>query len=189
MRWQQLFADLDAQFEAAETAAERADAASRARAEVGAVRLVDRLRGALRSPVTLRCRGAGQLTGVLVDAGPDWLLLAGDRGDELLVAAAAVLEVAGLGRATAVPAGRSTVQSRLDLRRALRALARDRSSVVVVLEDGATLTGTVDRVGADFVELADHAAGEFRRPGVVRGVRAVVIGAVAVVRTTAPALD
>jgi anti-sigma-K factor RskA len=189
MRWQQLFADLQAQFEEAEAAAERAESASRVRAELGAVRLADRLRGALGSAVTLRCRGAGPVTGVLADCGPDWLLLDGDRGTELLVAAAAVLEVSGLGRRTAVPAEATPVQARLDLRRALRALARDRSAVVLVLEDGAVLTGTIDRVGADFVELADHPAGELRRPGAVRGVRAVVIEAVVVVRTVRPALD
>ena len=39
MRWQQLFADLQAQFEEEEAAAERSESASRARAEMGAVRL------------------------------------------------------------------------------------------------------------------------------------------------------
>jgi hypothetical protein len=39
-------------------------------------------------------------------------------------------------------------------------------------------------VGADYVELAEHAADEPRRAEAVRGVRAVVITAVAVVRTT-----
>ena len=37
MRWQQLFADLQAQFDEEEAAAERSESASRARAEMGAV--------------------------------------------------------------------------------------------------------------------------------------------------------
>src|SRR3954451_9856628 len=67
MRWQQLFGDLSAQLDHAEADAERAEAASRARAEVAAVRLVDRLRGSEGRPGQLRCRGAGRLAGQLGD--------------------------------------------------------------------------------------------------------------------------
>ena len=51
------------------------EAASRTRSEIGAVRLTDRLRGAVGSRVALQCSGAGQVSGELVDVGPDWLLL------------------------------------------------------------------------------------------------------------------
>jgi hypothetical protein len=183
MRWQQLFADLQAQFDQEEAAAERSEAASRTRAEVGAVRLVERLRGALGFPVVLGCVGAGPVAGVLVDVGVDWLLLDGDGGREDLVAMRAVRTVGGLGRRTAVPEPVSGVRSKLDLRRAMRGLARDRSVVQVVLDDGIVLTGTVDRVGADYVELAEHPADQPRRSEAVQGVRAVVLDALAVVRT------
>src|SRR5215212_8669245 len=69
MRWQQLFGDLQAQFEAEETAAEQAESASRARAEVGALGIGDRLRGALGFPLVLGCLGAGPVAGVLVGVG------------------------------------------------------------------------------------------------------------------------
>src|SRR3954454_2647408 len=163
MRWQQLFADLGAQFAEAEAAADRAESASRTRAEIGAVRLAERLAGAVGHPVELRCRGAGQLGGVLAEVGADWLLLEEEAGREALVATAAVLAVAGLGRQTAAPAEGGQVQARFDLRRAARALARDRSAVQVVVEDGGVLTGTIDRIGADFLELAAHALDEPRR--------------------------
>lgn len=189
MRWQQLFADLTAQFEEQDTAAERAGAASRARAEMGAVHLADRLRGALGRSVALRCRGAGDVSGVLVDVGPDWMLLDAGQGREVLVAARTVLAVAGLDRRTAVPVDESGVRARLDLRWALRGLARDRSSVTIVLEDGAQLAGTVDRVGADYVELAEHPIDRPRRAGEVRGVRAVLLGAVAIVTTAASGVE
>jgi hypothetical protein len=189
MRWQRLFADLQAEFDEAEAAAERAEDASRRRAETGAVRLVDRLAGALGQPLALRCRGAGDVTGVLVEVGVDWLLLADDGHREVLVATSTVRTVVGLGRATAPAEDPGPVRARLDLRRALRGLARDRSVVQVVLDDGAVYVGTVDGVGADHVELAEHAADQPRRAAAVRGVRAIALPAVAVVRTLAPGLD
>jgi hypothetical protein len=188
MRWQQLFADLQAQFDEEEAAAERSESASRARAEIGAVRLAQRLQGAVGSRLTLTCRGVGQVPGVLVEIGADWLLLDDDGGRQCLVASAAVRAVAGLGRATAPPEPEGVVRVRMDLRRALRGLARDRAPVQLVLDDGGVLTGTVDRVGADYVELAEHAADLPRRAEAVQGVRAVVIAAVAVVRTAPPGL-
>ena len=186
MRWQQLFADLEAQFDEAAAASERADESSRARAEMGAVRLADRLRGALGHPVTLRCRGAGQLSGTLADVGADWLLLEEDGGREALVASAAVLAAGGLGRQTAPSEEAGPVRGRLDLRRAIRALARDRAAVQVLLEDGGSLSGTVDRVGADHLELAEHGADQPRRAEAVQGVRAVALDGIAVVRTLLP---
>jgi hypothetical protein len=189
MRWQQLFADLQAQFEAAEDAESRAEWASRARAEVGAVRLADRLGGSLGTRLTLTCRGAGRLSGVLTETGSDWLLLADDRGRDQLVAMAAVRAAAGLGRRSAAAEHEGSVRAQLDLRRALRGLARDRAAVQVVLDDGTALTGTIDRVGADYVELAEHAADEPRRAGAVRGVQAIVISAVAVVTSLSAGWD
>jgi hypothetical protein len=188
MRWQQLFADLQAQFEAEESAAEQAEFASRARAEVGALALADRLRGALGLPLVLGCRGAGTVTGVLVEVGADWLLVEDDGGRQALVALAAVRSVAGLGRRTAAAEPVGPVRGRLDLRRALRGLARDRSGVQITLDDGGVLSGTLDRVGADYVEVAEHPADLPRRSEAVQGVRAVVIDAVAVVRTVTPGL-
>lgn len=189
MRWQQLFADLSAQFEHAEDAEERAESASRARAELGAVRLADRLRAAVGGSLVLRCEGAGQVAGRLTDVGADWLLLEDERGDEVLVASAAVLAVTGLGRVTAPPETAGVVRGRLDLRWAVRAVARDRSTVQIVLADGGRLVGTVDRVGLDFCELAEHAEDEPRRAGAVRGVQAVALSAVVLVRTVLPRLD
>lgn len=188
MRWHQLFADLQAQFDEEETASERSESASRARSEMGAVRLAERVRGALGLPLVLGCGPAGQVSGVLLDVGVDWLLVEDDHARQHLVAIKAVRTVAGLGRRTAAALPAGPVARRLDLRRALRALARDRSTVQVVLDDGTILGGTLDRVGADYVELAEHHADVARRVEAVQGVRAVVIDAVAVVRTSPPGL-
>jgi hypothetical protein len=189
MRWEQLFADLQAQFEAEEAATERAESASRARTEVGAVELADRLRGSLGLPLTLGCGGAGTVTGTPVEVGPDWLLVEDDAARQSLVALSAVRWVSGLGRRTAAAEPPGPVRGRLDLRRALRGLARDRSAVHVLLDDGVVLSGTLDRVGADYVEVAEHPTDLPRRAEVVQGVRAVVIDRIAVVRTVTAALD
>src|SRR3712207_5533866 len=183
MRWQQLFADLQGQFEQAEGEEARAEWASRARAEVGAIRLTDRLGGSVGADVPLTCRGAGRVSGVLADVGVDWLLVTDERGRDQLVSAGAVRAVSGLGRWT-VPAedDGTAVRARLDLRRALRGLARDRSVVQVVLDEGSVLTGTIDRVGADYLDLAEHPVDQPRRSGAVRQVHAVVLDGVAVVR-------
>lgn len=186
MRWQQLFADLEAQFEAERDATDRGEVSSRTRHEVGALQFRDRLAGALGSPVVLSCRGAGAVPGTVADVGSDWLLLVDDQGRECLVALSAVVSVTGLGRRTAPAEDEGAVRARLDLRRALRGLARDRAAVQVVLDEGTRLHGTIDRVGADFVELAEHAADAHRRADAVRGVRTVVVDAVAVVRTVLP---
>ena len=45
------------------------------------------------------------------------------------------------------------------------------------------MSGTVDRVGADFVEMTEHGAGEPRRRAEVSGVRTVPFAALALVRS------
>jgi hypothetical protein len=52
------------------------------------------------------------------------------------------------------------------------------------LESGVTLTGTIDRVGGDHLDLAMHALDEPRRPESVTGIRTVVTSSV--VRITVP---
>jgi hypothetical protein len=181
VRWRALFDDLEGQLAAAAAAELDAEVAERTRTETGRVRAADRLAAALGSPVALTVDGAGAVRGVLADTGPDWLLLDEGAGREVLVALPAVLSVGGLARGTAVQA-EGPVARALDLRRAVRGLARDRAGVVVVLRDGSLVSGTVDRVGADFIEVAEHPPGEARRAAAVRGVRLVALGAVALVR-------
>jgi len=44
------------------------------------------------------------------------------------------------------------------------------------------LTGTIDRVGADFLEMAEHALDVARRAGNVAGVRTVPFTGLALIR-------
>jgi hypothetical protein len=184
MRWQALFDDLEAQVEAAEAAELQAEVADRTRRETGLLRVLDRLQASAGHPVGVSTWGGGTVRGTLLDSGPDWLLLAETGLREVLVPTAAVLGVSGLGARSAVPGSEGEVGRRLDLRWALRGLARDRAGLSVVLRDGSTLTGTLDRVGADHVDVAEHPPGEARRATAVRQVRLVPLTAVALLRST-----
>ena len=175
-RWEELFGDLAGQAEAADAAEHAAEVGDRSRREHALLTLADRLRPAVGSALLVTCAGAGPVRGVLREVGPDWLLLE----DDTLVAAAAVLGITGAGARAEVSARQ--VDARLDLRWALRGLARDRSGVRLVLVDGTTLAGTVDRVAADHLDLAEHPEGEARRASAVRQVRLVPLPAIAVVR-------
>lgn len=185
MRWDGLFADLEAQAEALELAERAAEVDERARLEIGRIRLLDRLRPAVGRPVRLRCRGDVTIAGPLRRVGPDWLLIDEGGEREALVVTAAVLGVSGLDRLSGVPDTEGVVESRLGLRHALRGIARDRSAVRITDQSGTTVDGTVDRLGADYVELAEHPAGELRRRADVRDVVVLPLAALAVVRRAA----
>lgn len=183
MRWERLFADLEAQADVLFAAEFEAEVAERSRAEYGRLRLVDRLRPVVGHELRLAVVGVGDVPARLLRVGPDWLLGAEAAGREVLIGLDAVTSVRGLGVATAPARTLGPVESKLNFRRALRGIARDRAPVTVQLVDGQVFAGTVDRVGADFLELAEHAPGEPRRPGAVRSVRTVVLSAIAVART------
>lgn len=179
MRWDDLFADLEAQAHALSVAERDAEVAELTRLETSRLTMASRLRPALGEAVRVRCVGGMVLVGRLSAVGAGWLLLDEDAGREAFLAAAAVVSIAGLGRLAApVPA----LDAGLGIGRALRGLARDRSVVRACLTDSTVIDGTVDRVGADFVELAVHAAGEPRRRQEVREVLVVPISALAVLR-------
>ena len=182
MRWQGLFDDLEAQFDAAQAAELAGEVAERTRREMALLRLADRLRAAQGAPVAVMLPGAGTVRGRLLDAGVDWLLVDELGGREVLVPLAAVLGVTGPGPRSAVPDD-GAVAKRLDLRWALRGLARSRTGVTLGLVDGSIVTGTLDRVASDHLDLAEHGLDEARRAGAVRAIRLVPLSALALVRS------
>jgi hypothetical protein len=173
-------ADIEAQFDAAEAAEMAAEVRDRTRREVALVSLVDRLRAAIGAQVTLGVPHLGSVHGQVSGVGPDWLLLTESPSRDVLVPLAAAITVGGLGPNADPPGGE--VAARLGLRYALRLLARDRAAVVITLSDGRALTGTLDRVGADFVDVAEH-SGEGARREATRATT-VAFSAIVLIRST-----
>jgi hypothetical protein len=182
MRWDNLFGDLEAQADALELAQRMGEVEERARIETAQLRLLDRLRAAVGFALRLRLVTGALVDGELTRVGGQWLLVNELAGRQALVPLSAVASVSGLGRLAAAPNSQGAVESRLGLTHVLRGIARDRSPVRAELVGGATIDGTIDRVGADFVELAAHAAGVARRHGDVRQVLLVAVAALAVIR-------
>ena len=196
MRWDRLFADLEARFTEIADAEADAELADRERVAVGGISSMQRLAGSIGAPVRLQLAGGAVVTGPLRTVGADWLLVEEGMGRDCLVAWAAVVAVGGLTTVTGAAA--TTTAQHLDLRRAVRGLARDRAPVAIALTGwaggtadplapsattGSTeVVGTIDRVGADFLEVAVHAAWEPRRPGAVRAVVLIPLRGVVLVR-------
>jgi hypothetical protein len=179
MRWARLFDDLGGQIEAAEQADRAAESAELRRLELSRVTLVDRFAGAVGSNVTLALEGVDPLTGVLTQVGRDWALVQ-NAGTETLVAVSAITAVTDLPVAPGPPT--AGVDRSLGLGFVLRRLARDRAPVSVVMRTGTTFTGTIDRVGADFLDMAEHAADRPRRADAVQRVCTLPFAALAMVR-------
>lgn len=181
MRWAELFRDLEAQLDAASAAELAGEVADRTRREFARIRTVDRLRAAEGREVVLAVAGAGAVRGSVLDCGPDWVLVAQASNREVLVSLAAVLGVAGLDpRAAAEPGSEGAVAARCGLGTVLRALARDRSEVACTVLDGSVTVGTIDRVGADYLEIAPGHPGERRGRDAGTQLRLVPFAALAV---------
>lgn len=180
-RWDLLAADMAAQAEALELQDRAAEIAERARHEIGQLQLADRLRDGVGSVVTVTCCGRVTSRGVLRRIASDALLIQEQGSRECLLSLPCVLSISGVTWQSAAPSG-SPVAERIGLRMLLRAISRDRSEVRIALLDASTVSGTIDRVGADFLELATHPAGEARRRSAVRQLIVVPLSGVVAVR-------
>lgn len=160
MRWERLFDDLEAQLELEHLRELDGEVADRIRRERAQIQLQARLLGTVGAgPVSVRLPG-GTETGAVIDVGPDWVLLDRPPDRVVLVPTAAVRSFTGLAPRALEP---SLVARRFTLRLVLSALSRDRAVVEVVDIDGGRTVGTIDVVGADHLDLAEHAADEPRR--------------------------
>ncbi|MEO7448510.1 MAG: hypothetical protein ABI336_09590 [Humibacillus sp.] len=182
MRWDRLFEDLEAQLAAEQESDRDAEIADRTRRERALLGLHERLLANVG--VELGWWVAGRsLRATVLDVGPDWVLTTVAQGRPLLLRLEAVRSVGGLQRGAQTP---SVVARRFTLPLALGAVSRDRVAVELCDIDGRMVVGTVDVVGADHLEVAEHAADETRRSGNVTAVSLVPYASLAWVRRVRP---
>lgn len=187
MRWNDLFADLEAQLEFGQWQAMEQDAAELTRGLWAELTLMDRLRAALGQQVRIMLRDGRAQTLVLKAVGPAWVGGA-DGANALLVPREAILSVDADLRRAVVPS--KPLQAGPKMGSVYRMLARRREPVQIVARHGDTLAeGTIDRVGYDHLDLALHARDEFRRTTALRGFRIVPFEAIQLVRTSPMGLD
>ncbi|MCD4849283.1 hypothetical protein LN996_00515 [Arthrobacter sp. AK01] len=180
MRWDSLFDDLEAQFSAERALERESEISERARVELAAIELGDRLRAVAGSGIKIVLADGSIIRGSLRHVGGEWLGLV-DGSREWLVPCASVLSYEGLGRSVRKPL--SPMQRSLGISAALRALARDRAELIVYLSartgDGYKVQGVIDRVGRDHFDLAVVPDGEVRRVGNVRAVLTIPFSSLA----------
>lgn len=185
MHWDHIFEDLEGQL-AAEWEAERAvlDAESE-RLRIAKLELRTRLRRLqLRERVIwLRLSDGARRSVQLRAVGADWIAAqAADSVSTLIVPLTAVTSIETdhgslLDALEDSAAAADSLRERMTLGFVLRDLGRRRIPLRVALRDGETLHGTVDRAGADHLDLAVHDVGEPRRAAAVRAFRIVPFGA------------
>lgn len=175
-RFDDLLAGIAAEAEAADAAALDADIAEVERAVRAESRLLDRLRAQRMAHIEIA--GGGQVSGLVAAVGRDVVVIAADDGDWAIPAwgMAAVIELPGGAREAHSPS------ERLGLASVARAWARQRSVVRVLRVGAGPLDGTIDAVGADHLDLAEHDPGEPRRAEAVRRQVSIPLGAVAALR-------
>ncbi|UKA48507.1 hypothetical protein LFT48_13745 [Arthrobacter sp. FW305-123] len=180
MRWDSLFRDLEGQLANTRALEVESEITERARVESAGIEVADRLRGARGAEIKIVLIGGQTIRGRLNHVGSQWLILA-EGARQWLLPYSSVLSYQGLGRVALKP--ESQIQQSLGIASALRALAQDRTEVVVHLKasagEGFGLQGVMDKVGRDFFDLAVVLHGEVRRAGNVTAVMTIPFSSLA----------
>ena len=162
MRWEALFSDLEGQWAAARRAEDDALITDLAELEIGRTQLADRLRARVGDDLSLRLMDGHEVTGRVLDAAPEWLLLrSGERRSLVPVSA-----VAGAWPLSRVAPQAGVVESRLGMVHALRVIARQGAAVRLRTRAG-DVRGRVVRVGADHLDVAPADRWSPGMPGVM----------------------
>ncbi|MFE6995249.1 hypothetical protein ACFVAE_04775 [Microbacterium sp. NPDC057659] len=193
MEWDHLFDDLEGQL-ASEWEAERAalDAESE-RLRISKLDLRDRLRAlcAQASVIVLDLGDGERLRATARTMGADWVAVtAQDDTRPTLVPLSAITAVGtdhgSLLASLDASAPLTPLRARMTLGFMLRDLAQRRIPVALALRDGGLQHGTIDRAGADHLDMALHDAGEPRRSASVQGFRIVPFSSLRWVRAERP---
>lgn len=197
MRWDNLFDDLESQLEQGMGAEERDLAAEAERLRLGRLSIRDRLTALAsvngrHSPWSVRLQ---LITGATISVRPvtfgrDWI--SGDLVDAAGISAQCIVPLGSIVAIRLTPGQvrdslkeeapvRPGITDRLSVAFVLRDLCRRRSSIELHTSFG-SLRGTIDRVGRDHLDLAEHEPGSVRRETEVVQYRLVPFSAVALVR-------
>jgi hypothetical protein len=115
---------------------------------------------------------------------PEFLVLRTADGAEHLIRYGPAVSIALSAEPPPLRPTPAAASHRYQLALALRELARRREPVRALLADGTSCDGTIEAVGSDYLEIAEHHLGEARRRGAVRARR--FIGFAAVVAVSLP---
>ena len=197
MRWDNLFDDLESQLEQ-ELGAEEGDLlAEEERLRLGRLTLRDRVVAMSRpgegapEHLKLAMRDGTIVTVTVGSVGRDWIVgeLIGARRGSCVVPLTAVAGLLPtpeqLARSVvAEPAVEPAVSlsARLGLAFVLRDLCRRRAAVELSTASAERLHGTIDRVGRDHLDLAEHEAGVPRRAAAVGRIRILPLAELVLVR-------
>ncbi|MGK9219130.1 MULTISPECIES: hypothetical protein [unclassified Microbacterium] len=197
MRWDRFFEDLEDQL-AAEWEAERAALDSEAeRLRVSRLALRERLVAfaqSAASPLSIELRDGSSLEASVTSVGADWMAVRplrahGAAESAVLVPLPAIRSIGAaqgeLLRSARPTEPESRLAQRVTFGFALRDLARRRAAMAIGVVSGRALSGTIDRVGADHLDLALHDPDSPRRSAAVTAFRIVSFEAVAWVRVAA----
>ena len=184
MRWDSLFDDLESQLHAASSAQQESEIRERTRSEQARLSLAQRLGGQVGRQIAVTTAADRSVHGMLTNVGAHWLMIAVE-GRSTVVPFDSLQVVRGLGRAVGGPLG--VVEARLGLGSVLRALSRDRAPVAVWLGPSRTrLTGMIDRVGADFMELGSGSGDDTGARGAAREALTVPFTAIDSIDSSTP---
>jgi hypothetical protein len=197
VRWDRFFDDLEGQL-ASEWEAERAALETEAeRLRLSRVALRERLalledRDRNAALPSFEIVDGTVLSAEVTGVGADWVALEGARSVALLLPFTAITAIgmphADVLRSARPAAARSSLADRMTFGFVVRDMVRRRVAVTVHLTHGRMLTGTIDRAGADHLDLALHEPGSPRRASEVTGYRLVPFTAVAWIRLDSGAL-
>jgi hypothetical protein len=175
-----VFDDLEAEFEAGLRREAEQETTAAVRAELGSTVLWEQLARRVDSQV-VAFAGTRTFRGRVAASYPEFLVLRAADGAEHLIRYGPASSFALPAEPPALRPTPGPAVRRYQFALALRELARRREPVKVALVDGTGVDGTIEAVGSDYLEVAEHDLGEVRRRAAVRARRFLAFAAIVTV--------